>query len=182
MARRPRRTLFPSRLSAGEDLYFLSPLGRPEPPDALLVVGSDGGLEVAWPWAYLCGLPVRRLHPGRARGSADLPHGRTLALVDDGLLAPDAVAGLIRQLRASEPRRLVVVAPALRASVRTACERAGVDTWRTLQDAACGPLDRLTGRPALYPQQPLSPSVAATLLGEVSRARPRLPPSLHLVA
>ncbi|MCK6502678.1 hypothetical protein L6R53_04660 [Myxococcota bacterium] len=171
----PHQPLFPSRLDAGEDLYFRSPLGRPEPEDALLIVASDGAVEVAWPWAYLCGLAVRRLDPGRLPLRLQEAAGRTVAVVDDGHLAPDALARLIRLAVQSQPRRVVLVAPALPTPARRACRGLGLERTVTLR-----PSTHADDAPRLYPQRPVAASVARVLLSEVADAvrQDRGPPAV----
>ena len=190
----PRQPLFPSRLDAGEDLYFRSPLGRPEPQDSLLLVASDGAVEVAWPWAYLCGIPVHRLDPGALPPNLPMARGRAVAIVDDGLLAPDALARLIALALASQPRQLLVVAPALPTPARRACRGSGLQRIVTLR-----PSTHADAATRLYPQRPVPHGVARVLLAEVADAvRQDLdlppgaelpdtpgranPPPLHLVA
>lgn len=177
MPSQPSPSLFPSRLSAGEDLYFRSPLGRPEPADTRLLVASDGAVEVAWPWAYLCGLIVVRVQPGAPGFDLDALKGCSVALVDDGLLAPDAVAALLDALISVRPRSMIAVAPALSRAVRRVCRAAQVDQIHTLCSSA--EADRA---PRLYPQRPVSPGVARNLLSEVDHPRGPMVPSLHLVA
>ena len=159
----PLGPLFQSRLDAGEDLYFRSPLGRPEPGDACVLVASDGAVEVAWPWAYLCGLPVRRVDPGALPAALPDLGGRAVALVDDGLLAPDAVARVVGLARAAAPRCLLLVAPALPSSVRRACRGLGLDRIVTLEPSTLA--DTFA---RLYPQRPVQPGVARVLLAEVA--------------
>ena len=170
-------SLFASRLSAGEDLYFRSPLGRPEPVDTRLLVASDGAVEGAWPWAYLCRLTVVRVHPGGPGFDPDLLGGCAVALIDDGLLAPDAVSAVLDALIATRPRAVIAVAPAFSRAVRRVCRAAQVDQIHSLVSSA--EADRAA---RLYPQRPLSPGVARTLLAEVDHARGPTAPALHLVA
>lgn len=186
----PMTPLFRSRLDAGEDLYFRSPLGRPEPSDATLLVASDGAVEVAWPWAYLCGLRTRRLDPGALPDTMAALSGQAVAVVDDGLLAPDAVVGLLRLALASGARQVLLVAPAVSGAVRRACRGLLLHRIVTLRPSTHADLvDRL------YPQRPVKPAVARVLLAEVRDAvlqdesaepgladqQPDRPP-LHLVA
>lgn len=158
--------LFASRLDAGEALYLSHPLGPLEPADVQLVVASDGAVEVAYPWAYLCGLPTRRVSPAGGDPSPGPCSARAVVLVDDGMLAPDALERLLLRLRAARPRMLTVVAPVLRGPARQACRRAGVEDLRTLR-----PASDAEGRRRIYPQQPVCRSVAAGLLHEIDRDR-----------
>lgn len=171
------QNLFASRLSAGEDLYFRSPLGRPEPADTRLVVASDGAVEVAWPWAYLCGLIVVRVYPGDGPLDLSSLQGCSLALVDDGLLAPDAIATVLDAMVRAQPRALIAVAPAFTRAVRRVCRAALVDRILTLR-----PSTEADRAPRLYPQRPMAPSVARTLLSEVEQSRSAPASGLHLVA
>ncbi len=159
--------LFRSRLDAGEDLYFKLPMGPTEPRDLLLVVASDGGVEVAYPWAYLCCLPVLRVDPGSLAGSIRLATGRPVVFIDDGLLAVDAFALTLRALRAAAPTHLTVVAPALRTPSRRVCRDAGVRNLKTLQ-----PTTRADVVTHLYQQHPVRPAIARSLLAEVRWDRP----------
>jgi len=162
----PARPLFVSRLDAGEDLYFKRPLGDREPLDTQVLVASDGAVEVAWPWAYLCGLPVRRLDLDALPADLAELAGRTVVIVDDGLLSPGALAGLTRLAATASPRQLRVVAPALRTVARRALRGMGLDPALTLR-----PSTQADAAQRLYPQRPAAPAVARVLLSEVQGAR-----------
>ncbi len=159
--------LFRSRLDAGEDLYFKLPMGPREPQDMLIVVASDGAVEVAYPWAYLCGLPVLRIDPGSLGDSVPLATGRPVVLIDDGLLAIDALQRTLNALRHAGPTTLTVVAPALRTAARRVCRATGVRNLATLM-----PTTYADAAPRLYRQRPINAAVARGLLAEVRWDRP----------
>lgn len=169
----PGAPLFRSRLDAGEDLYFQHPAGRPEPTDLLIVVASDGAVEVAYPWAYLCTLPVLRVDPGTSDPSVPLATGRAVAFIDDGLLAIDALTHILTALRRSGPTSLAVVAPALRSPAVAACRAAGV-----LRIATLLPASRADAARRFYRQHPVNPAVASGLMAEVRGDRPWRGPAL----
>lgn len=168
--------LFRSRLDAGEALYLSHPLGPREPADTLLIVASDGAVEVAYPWAYLGGLPTLRVSPAGPDSHLHACAGRALVLVDDGLLAPDALERVLRRLRELGPRMLAVVAPALRSATRQACQRAGVHDLRSLR-----PPGDADGARCFYAQQPVRRSVASGLLQEICEDRRPSAPVLRAV-
>lgn len=165
----PSQPLFRSRLDAGEDLYFKHPMGLREPDDLLLIVASDGAVEVAWPWAYLCDLPVLRVDPGGLDGVVPFATGRPVALVDDGMLAADGWAAILRAVLAAAPRSVTLVAPTLRSPARRAARAAGVGRLCTLRPSTQADL-----APSLYGQRPARPAVARGLLDQVRWDRRRV--------
>lgn len=196
-ADRPR-PLFADRHHAGESLYFgrLSDAGL---VDALVLALTPGGVEVAYPYAFLLGASLHHL-PAEAfaapeplddtrvapRVRAPSPHvvvgvaGRDVVLVDDGLGPLAALLLAARALRAGGPRRLVMAVPAMTSVVARLFQPRVVERVITAGRFPRGPLRvELYGRP-----EPPTAAFAHGLLASVAHDRQRRGPAVapHVVA